>query len=335
VGPSAGLTGPARPTGSTTIDVSVVIVSYNTRALLERCLASIEGAAPALRVETIVADNGSADGSPALVRERFPSVDLLELTENRGFAHGTNAGLARATGRYHVWLNSDCELSAGSLAAMASYLDRHPDVAVVGPRLVYPDGRVQPSAQAFPNGWRVLYQFLGLRRLLSVRWLAPLVRLLARQDPMTRTYVEALSPSTEARPVDWVSGACLMARGEAFRTAGALDEGFFMYCEDADWCQRVGATGGRTEYLPWITVVHHVGASGSKNPFITYHYYRSLLRYFGRHRPKELLAIRGLMIVVFTFRGLALEAARLFGRGSEHPWWRLVALCRSPAAALG
>lgn len=292
-----------------------------------RCLQSIPGAAGARSVETLVVDNGSADGSVEAVRAHHPGVELLVLAENRGFAAGTNAGLQRARGRFHVWLNSDCELPEGSLDALVLDLELHPEASVNGPRLVYGDGRIQPSAQAFPTGWRVLYQFLGLRALARARWLRSALRAWGRMDPMTRTYLEGLDPRTEAREVDWISGACLVTREETTRAVGLLDEGYFMYCEDADWCQRVRSSGAGIRYVPSVVVTHHAGASGSSNPLITYHYYRSLLRYFCRFRPHEVPAIRLLMFSVFAIRSFAFEGLRLFGRRGMNPWWKLTRMC--------
>jgi N-acetylglucosaminyl-diphospho-decaprenol L-rhamnosyltransferase len=311
------------------VDLSVVIVSYNTRALLERCLTSLQAGAGSRVLQVIVVDNGSTDGSLEMVRERFPAALALENRGNLGFAHATNRGVERAEGGVVVWLNSDCETPPGSLATLVDYLDAHADVGVVGPRVLYPDGRVQPSAQAFPGPSRMLAHFLGLRALAKSDALRPLFRRLAPHlGRMTRSYLEAFEPGVKPRAVDWISGACLAARADVARRVGPLDEGYFMYCEDADWCQRVHAAGLAVHFVPAATVIHHVGASRAGSAFVTFHYYRSLLRYFQRWHARGLGALRAFLLLAFSVRGVAGEFARLAGRGT-HPWWRLARLCVS------
>ena len=315
------------------IDVSAVIVSFNTRALLERCLDSLPAAAAPFSCEAIVVDNGSDDGSIAMIRERFPHVQLVERPDNPGFARSTNLGLERACGRVRVWLNPDCLPSPGSLALLVEHLDLHPETGAVGPRLLYPDGRVQPSAQRFPNASLVFYRFLGLGRVARGRLFGWLWRAVGRSASATaRAYFESIEQAGPARSVDWITGACLATRAEDCRRIGPLDEGYFMYCEDADWCQRVHTAGLQVHYLPQAIVVHHVGASGATNPLIAYHSYRSLLRYFLRYRPAQFGPLRVLMLFAFGLRGAGNELARLSGRPATHPWWKLAALCWSPRA---
>jgi N-acetylglucosaminyl-diphospho-decaprenol L-rhamnosyltransferase len=314
------------------LDLSLVIVSFNTRDLLAACLASLPLAAGGLAWEAIVVDNNSGDGTVDMVRERFPETIVVEACENLGFARATNLGLARARGRIVCWLNPDCVASPASLAGLVNHLDAHAGVGAAGPRLVFPDGRVQPSAQAFPGAVRVLYHFLGLRALAGAGWLSPLWRGVARwAGPMIRSYIESLTPGLEPRSVDWLSGACLASRAEDAAVVGPLDEGYFMYCEDTDWCHRLRSRGLEVRYLPAFVVVHHVGASRPFNPEAVYHYYRSLLRYFLKHRPAQGGLVRALMLTGFALRGLGRESERLLGRHDPHPWWRLVRLCWSPA----
>ena len=314
----------------TTVDVSIVVVSFNTCELLARCLASLPAAAGELSWQAIVVDNASRDGSVAMVRERFPEVECHAMADNLGFARGTNLGMARATGRLRVWLNPDCEMTPGSLVALVCHLEQHPEAGAVGPRLIHDDGRVQPSAQAFPSGSRMLYHFLGLRSVARIAWLrSVLLRLAPPSAKMTRAYLAALDPGIEPREVDWVSGACLATRAEVASRVGPIDETYFMYCEDTDWCHRVHAAGWRVHYLPGATVIHRAGASHPSNPLAAYYYYGSLVRYFLRYRPDQFAALRVLMLVAFALRGLGGELKRVLGRGADHPWWRLVALCWS------
>lgn len=318
------------------MDVSLVIVSYNTRELLAECLDSLPAAAGDLALQVLVVDNASSDGTPAMVRERHPEVELIENRDNLGFSRAVNRGLAAARGRILVWLNPDCTVGPGVLAGLASHLDRHPEVGAVGPRLVYPDGRVQPSAQAFPGVARIVYHFLGLRRLAGWRPLRRVWSLLGRHaGPMTRAYLESLEPGGEPRSADWVSGACLATPAAVARRVGPLDEGYFMYCEDTDWCHRVHDLGLEVRIVPSLVVTHHVGASGPTNPESVFHYYRSLLRYFLRRQPSRFPLARVLMGIGFGMRGLAREAGRLVGRRGPHAWWRLARLCWDPSGLRG
>jgi N-acetylglucosaminyl-diphospho-decaprenol L-rhamnosyltransferase len=313
-------------------DLSIVIVSYHTRDLLAACLASLPDAAGGITYEAIVVDNDSRDGSAEMVRERFPEAVVIEAGGNLGFARATNLGLARARGRVVCWLNPDCVAAPGSLAGLVKHLAAEVRVGAVGPRLVYPDGRFQPSAQAFPGPIRVLYHFVGLRALAGAAWLRPLWRRVGRMaGPMTRSYLASLDSIAEPRSVDWVSGACLATRAPVAAEVGPLDEGYFMYSEDTDWCHRLRARGYDIQYLPAFEIVHHVGASRASNPEAVYHYYRSLLRYFLKYRSAQGPWIRTLMLAGFVSRGLVREVARPFGRRGPHPWWRLAGLCCSPA----
>jgi N-acetylglucosaminyl-diphospho-decaprenol L-rhamnosyltransferase len=313
-------------------DLSAVIVSFHTRDLLAACLASLPDAAGGLTCEAIVVDNDSRDGSADMVRQRFPQAVLIEVGKNLGFAQAMNLGLARAQGRVVCWLNPDCVATPGSLAGLVKQLDADARVGAVGPRLVYPDGRVQPSAQAFPGPIRVLYHFIGLRALAGAAWLRPVWRRVGRMaGPMTRSYLDSMESAPEPRSVDWLSGACLAARAHVASEVGPLDEGYFMYCEDTDWCHRVRALGYDVRYLPELKIVHHVGASRASNPEAVYHYYRSLLRYFLKYRSAQGPWIRALMLTGFVSRGIGWEAARLLGRRGPHPWWRLARLCWAPA----
>jgi GT2 family glycosyltransferase len=311
-----------------TVYLSIVIVSFNTREMLSHCLTSCRASGGSAAAQIIVVDNASTDGTPDYVRAAFPEVELIQNDSNRGFAHAMNLGLSRAQGRFHVWLNSDCEIETDTLSSLRAYLETHPDVGVVAPRLEYSDGRIQPSAQAFPGASRMLFHFLGLRSLARFQPLQSAIRRWFRSHSLVGSYFASLNPEEHGRAVDWVSGACLMARQEVTQRVGNLDETYFMYCEDTDWCHRVHAAGWDVHYLPSALATHHVGASGADSPFVVYHYYRSLLYYFSRYRPHSLLGLRMFMGVSFAIRGVAASLRRLFPSHSPMPpWWKLAALC--------
>jgi hypothetical protein len=225
-------------------DVSIVIVSWNARAHLEACLKSIQRAAAGLSVETIVVDNGSADGSPELVRERFPWVRLTETGANLGFSKGNNVGIAQAEGRYLCLVNSDVVVLDGCLPSLVAFMDRESRVGLAGPRLLNSDGSLQASCRYFPTIWNHLGRLIGVNRSLA--------------HPACR--------ATEPSEVDVLAGAFWLARATAVDQVGVLDERFFIYGEDLDWCKRFREAGWRTVYFPEAKAIHHGGASSSVEP---------------------------------------------------------------------
>ena len=249
--------------------VSAVIVSFNTREHLLRCLASLEEHAR-LPLEVVVVDNGSADGSADAVRAAHPAARVVENRANLGFAAACNRGLREARAPYCLLLNSDAQVCPGAVLALAAVLDERPEVGIVGPRTVGPDGGPQVSfgPDLTPvSEWRQ-------RRL---------VRALREGRPSAVREVEA-SCAREQEPA-WVSAACLLARKPALDAVGGLDERFFLYEEDVDLCLRVRRAGWRILYTPRAVVMHHLGRSMEKAPAMSrLEYDRSHLRYYAKHR---------------------------------------------------
>src|SRR5690606_1823761 len=206
-------------------DLSIIIVSWNVRELLRACLRSLEAGRHALTLEVIVVDSASADGTPEMVRNDFPWVHLLAQQENVGFPRGNNIGIHHSTGRYLLLLNPDTEVVGDALQRMVAYLDEHPQTGVGGAQLLYPDGRVQSSRRRFPT---------LLTAFFESTWLQPL----APQSVLDRYYVRD-RPDDATSEVDWVMGACLMTRREVVEQVGLLDEDYFMYSEELDWCRRI------------------------------------------------------------------------------------------------
>lgn len=225
-------------------DVSVVVVTYNGMPHIERCLGSVRG------IETILVDHGSTDGTLEFVRERFPAVTVVSQ-ENRGFAAGVNTGVRRAAGDFVLLLNSDAWALDGALEALAEAADADPGAAAVGPRLVYPDGSPQVSIRGFPTPWRLATQYLFLARI------APRSRVL-------NAFYGGGRPTDRPTEVEFLKGACLLLRREAYDEIGPFDEGFFMFCEEADWCLRAAKLGWKTISVPSATVVH-VGEATTKS----------------------------------------------------------------------
>jgi N-acetylglucosaminyl-diphospho-decaprenol L-rhamnosyltransferase len=251
-------------------DLSVIIVTWNTRELLAKCLEALPGAVGELAVETWVVDNGSSDGTVAMVRGRFPGVRVIANRENRGWAGGNNQALKQSAGRCLLLLNADTEPRPGSLAALVRFLDEHPDVGACGPMLLLGDGQVQGNGRRFPTFWKEFLDVTGLRHLALDAY--------SRRFGWGRDDFEALAE------VDEVSGSCLLARREAVEQVGLLDEQFFMYYDEVDWCCRMKAAGWRVFYVPEAKVVHHVAASVKQVGFEAYRrLFESQQRYFRKH----------------------------------------------------
>jgi len=231
-----------RPSPLTRPEVSIAIVSYNTRDLLRRCLATI-GCGTTRPYEVIVVDNASADGSAAMVSEEFPSVRLLENRENAGYSRAVNQAIRSAAGTYVLVLNPDIEVLPGSIDALARHLDEHPDTGIAGGKLLNPDGTLQYSCRTFYTLSTLLHRRTPIGKLF----------------PDSRVEREHLMMDWDhetVREVDWMLGACLMVRSEAIRDVGLMDERFFMYFEDVDWCYRMKQHGWRVMYVPEARMKH-------------------------------------------------------------------------------
>lgn len=236
------------------LDLSVVIVSYNVRDELLQCLASIEAwlAVTSYRAEVIVVDNASTDGSPDFVRRRFPETRIIELGANSGFAAANNRAAAIARGRFVTFLNPDTTIVGDAFGTMLRYLEEHPDVGVVGPRLQYPDGSTQSTRRRFPS---MRTGFIE-STIVQHYW---------QDNAILRRYYMTDRPNDEIQDVDWLVGACLFTRRDTLHTAGLFDERFFMYSEEVEWCHRVREVGSRIVYLPTASIVHREGSSSKRD----------------------------------------------------------------------
>ncbi len=282
------------------MDLSIIIVSWNVKTLLERCLASVLASCQrgTLSCEVIVVDSGSTDGSPEMVEQRFPTIQLIPAGSNLGFTKGNNLGVARSAGRYILLLNPDTEAIGDALPVLVSYMDQHPDIGVVGPRLVLPDGRIQPSRRRFPTLATAFLESTVLQE-----WF-PRNRVLARY------YVQDRRDDQE-QDVDWLVGACLLLRREAWQQVGSLDEGFFMYSEELDWCRRAKAAGWRVVYLPSASIVHHEGQSSAQVVPARHIYFQSSkVFYFRKHHGLLAAeALRLFLLATYVYQ-MAREAAK-------------------------
>ncbi len=249
-------------------DVSVIVINWNTRDLLERCLAAVRAHAGPLSIELIVVDNASDDDSVAMVRECFPEARLIVNTDNVGFARANNQAAAVARGRYLLLLNSDAFLTPRALEALVTVADAQPRAGLVGAQLRNADGSFQASHTPFPTLWREFLILTGLGRVLF-----------GRQFP-SHGPEEARGPQR----VDYVEGACLLIRPEAYAAVGGLDEGYFMYAEEVDLCLSLRRRGWEVWYQPAARVTHLGGASShARRPEREGDLYVSRVRLFRRH----------------------------------------------------
>lgn len=224
--------------------LSVVVVNWNTRDLLRACLRSIFSTVKEVTFECIVIDNASSDGSADMVEKEFPRAILIRSKENLGFTKGYNLGLRQAKGDFLMIVNSDLELLPGSAVRMIDYLKEHPDVGMVGPKLISPDGTVQVNGQRFPTFIR---EVLGLTRLYRNRFIREWHDMTL--GPLRKDF------NVDAE-VDALAGACMTLPRAVVDKVGLLDERFFMYYEDVDWCYRVKQAGYKIWYLGDVGVIH-------------------------------------------------------------------------------
>jgi hypothetical protein len=293
------------------LDLAVVIVSFNVRELLRECLRSVReelGRQKDLRAAVWVVDNASHDGSADMVRTEFPDVHLIANDANRGFAAANNQAL-RALGlggegasfagmpRFVLLLNPDTTLEAGALTTWLAAAEALPRAGVLGPALRYPDGQFQHSAFAFPTLWQVFFDFFPLHyRLLESR--------------LNGRYPRRWYQSGRPFPIGHPLGAAMLARGEAVQGTGLLDEGYFIYAEEVDWCLRMRACGWERWCVPAARVIHHEAQSTRQfRDEMFVHLWRSRFRLFAKHySPLFNAAVRPL--VRLGLRRLSAEARR-------------------------
>jgi GT2 family glycosyltransferase len=283
--------------------LTIIIVSWNVRPLMHRCLSSLfdirdstEGDASQAsslepRTEIIVVDNASSDGSAEMVHEEFPHVQLVVNDQNRGFTVASNQGLRLSHGRYLLLLNPDTEVVGDALGTMVDYMEGHPEVGALGPQLCYPDGSLQSSRRRFPTVTTALVESTVIQEWWT-------------DNSILRRYYMTDTPNDMIQPVDWVVGACLLVRRQAYEQVGGLDEGFFMYSEELDWCRRIKDAGWEVVYLPTATVIHHEGKSSEQVVPARHIYFQSSkVRYFRKHHgPFQAELLRCFLLVTYVYQ---------------------------------
>jgi GT2 family glycosyltransferase len=263
------------------MDLSIIIVNWNTRDLLCQCLDSIARRVKGIEMEILVVDNGSTDGSVAAVREKFPGVRLIENPINMGFARANNQAISLSSGEYLLLLNPDTQVRGGAIEKMVAFMNNQPKTGIAGAQLLNPDGTKQNCIANFPS----LATELLNKSLL--RWLFP------EKFPGKETdYADPVE-------VDSVIGACMLVRREAVEQVGLLDEEYFLFLEETDWCYRIKKAGWKIYHIPQAEILHFQGKSAeAEKGKARIEYYRSRYHYFRKNkgRLQSSVLFIGLMI---------------------------------------
>jgi GT2 family glycosyltransferase len=279
------------------MDLSHILVNYHSREPLLEVLASLPGGAAGLESETVVIDNSPGDGTAEALAAKFPAARIVANAENVGYARAVNQGLRATSGEFVLVMNPDCEVPPGAIRTLVDYLRAHPRVGIAGPRVLNPDGTLEYSARAFPDPFTFLFNRYSL-----------LTRLFPR-NPWSRRYLMTDWDHASVREVDWLSGACMVVRRAAVDQVGPMDEAFFMFNEDVDWCRRMKGAGWAVVYVPDATVVHHIGASRKRTANrVILERHRGMIHYFRKHHPSNPI-LGALVGALITLRAWLMVAA--------------------------
>jgi GT2 family glycosyltransferase len=279
-------------------DLSIVIVSWNCKQLLAGCLTSLRDHLPTRPKELIIVDNASSDGTPGMIRRDFPEVVLIEGGSNLGFARGNNLGLAASTGQYICLINPDVEVTKECIPAMRGYMDTHREAGMLGPQIIGPDGLVQRSCMREPTFWNQFCRALALDTL-------------AGPSALFGGYLMNDFAHAHLREVPIINGCFWMVRREALLQVGTLDDRFWMYGEDVDWCRRFRCAGWKVVFYPEAKAIHYGGGSSKNSSSSSYiQMQRANLQYWRKyHGATSSLFYWCLLSFGHLLRSLLLSAA--------------------------
>lgn len=254
------------------MDLSIIVVNYNTRELTLNCLQTIYLSETTYSFEVIMIDNNSKDGSVQAVRQMYPQVKILQNTDNVGFSKANNQGIHIAKGRYILLLNSDTTVEHDTLDIMLHFMDDHAEVGASGCKVVLPDGSLDKACRrGYPTPLATFYYVSGISKLFPT-------------SPRFNSYHMEYLSEDDAYPIDCLVGAFMMVRREVIDQVGLLDERFFMYFEDTDWCYRIQKAGWINYYYPKTKVTHiKRGSSRGMSYRITYEFHRSMKMFYDKH----------------------------------------------------
>jgi len=254
------------------MQIAAIIINYKSRDAVAGCLDAL--AAGGEEFERVVVDNDSRDGTAGMLEERYPGVRLIANTQNVGYARAVNQGIAATRAPFVLVLNPDCVMRPDAPRVLADYLLSHPRVGIAGPQLLDGSGRIEYSGRSFPTPFTFLFNRYSLltRLFPNNRW--------------SRHYLLSDWDRTTEREVDWLSGACLMVRRDAIDEVGGMDEQFFMFNEDVDWCRRMNLAGWSVSFVPAAVAVHEIGASKRRvSARVIWERHTGMIHYFRKHHP--------------------------------------------------
>lgn len=275
------------------MDLSIIIVNYNTNELLKQTIQSvIDTVGESINYEIIVSDNGSTDGSCEMVRQFFLGVKLIENNDNLGFPKANNVAIKDAKGQYILLLNSDTSVQEGCLQKCITYIDGHKEIGALGCKLLLDDGTLDHACKrGFPTLEASLYYMLKLDKVFP-------------KNKKFGAYTLDYLPQDEINEVDSLTGAFMIVRREAIKEVGLLDEDFFMYGEDIDWCYRIKEAGWKVIYYPEASTIHYKGGSSRKKRLKTiYEFHRAMYLFYNKHYRKS----NNIFITLLVYIGIGLK----------------------------
>ncbi|MBT9145933.1 MAG: N-acetylglucosaminyl-diphospho-decaprenol L-rhamnosyltransferase [candidate division WS2 bacterium] len=292
--------------GDLTLIISISIVNWNTKGLLRDCLKSIYENTHGIDYEIFVVDNASEDGSTKMVEKEFPKVKLIKNKENAGFAKANNQAIMRSKGRYVLLLNSDTVVLENALEKMMVFMDEHPGVGVLGPKILNPDGSLQPSCRSFPTLLTTFFEETLLNRLFP-------------KNRIVGKYKMSYWEHNSVREIDQPMGSALMVRREAIEQVGLLDEQFYMYYEEVDWCYRIKKRGWKIYFIPQAQVIHYGGTATNKNKSKSLvETYRSMYKFFRKHYGRlSVILLKSLVMIGLSLKIFILSVLHLADKKSR------------------
>jgi GT2 family glycosyltransferase len=270
--------------------LSIVVVNYNVKNLLEKCLDSIFKYEKDIEFEVIVVDNNSKDGSQEMLKRDFPQEKLIENKRNVGFSRACNQGIKQSQGRYILLLNPDTELTPGGFKKMIDFMDSKPEIGICGPKMMDQKGNIQFSCRSFPS------------YLTAISSSQSILNRIFPENFLSQKYLLKEWDHSQIREVDWVSGSCFLTKREMFEKIGLLDERFYMYVEDVDLCYRAKKSGFSVFYFPQVLVIHHIGKSTLKRRFaMQVEHHRSMYYFYKKHHNPNVF-LRGIVFLSIWIR---------------------------------
>lgn len=281
------------------MDISIVIVNYNTKKLTLECIQSIYTFVLSYELEIFVVDNNSSDDSVTAIQSAFPQVNLIANEENVGFSKANNQAIRQARGKYILLLNSDTIVMENTLATMIQYMDEHQEVGAAGCEVLLPDATLDKAChRGFPTPEASFYYMTGLAKKYP-------------KSPKYNSYHKSYLNMRAIHEIDCLVGAFMLVRKETIDQVGMLDEEFFMYGEDIDWCYRIKEGGWKIIYNPSVSIIHYKGASSKKKPVkITYEFHRAMYLFHKKHYAKKYSFIINGVVYLGIAAKLALELVK-------------------------